>query len=265
MMLKRDWLDNTAQDFSQADVSNTIAVLPLAAIEQHDAHLPLGTDTFIMEGYMARARAQLTYQDVVFLPIQTIGQSREHINFAGTLTLTTEAALQSWLEIGESVARAGIQKLIIINAHGGNSSVIDLVSRELRIRHNMLAVIASWSRFGYPAGLFKETEIKHGIHGGDIETSLMLAFRPDLVRCHEIKNFIPATIKMESEFKQLNATRPAGFGWMAQDLNPTGAMGNASLATAVKGQQAADYGAKAFLELLEDVKRFDLESFIKEN
>ncbi len=266
MTLKLNWHENRFCDFVSADIANTIAVLPVAAIEQHGSHLPLGTDTFIMEGYLARVKAQLpSVGNVVFLPTQTIGQSREHIAFPGTLTLTTETALQSWLEIGESIARTGIKKLIIINSHGGNSSIIDLVSRELRIRHKMLAVIASWSRFGYPQGLFEESEIKHGIHGGDIETSLMLAFRPDLVRCDEMSNFIPATVEMERKFKHLNATRPAGFGWMAQDLHPSGAMGDASIATAAKGEAAADYGAKAFLELLRDVLAFNIDQFAIEN
>jgi creatinine amidohydrolase len=266
MPLKLNWHENRFCDFVNADLENTIAVLPVAAIEQHGSHLPLGTDTFIMEGYLARAKAQLPETgNVVFLPTQTIGQSREHIAFAGTLTLTTETALQSWLDIGASVARAGIKKLIIINSHGGNSSIIDLVSRELRIQHQMLAVIASWSRFGNPQGLFTPQEITHGIHGGDIETSLMLAFRPDLVRCEEMTNFIPATIEMERKFKQLNATRPAGFGWMAQDLHPSGAMGDASLATAAKGERAIEFGAKAFLELVDDVREFDIERFARED
>jgi creatinine amidohydrolase len=266
MTLKLNWHENRFCDFSGADLANTIAVLPVAATEQHGSHLPLGTDTFIMEGYLARVKAQLPQTgNVIFLPTQTIGQSREHIAFAGTLTLRTETALQSWLELGESIALTGIKKLIIINSHGGNSSIIDLVSRELRIRHKMLAVIASWSRFGYPDGLFSPQEITHGIHGGDIETSLMLSFRPDLVRCDEMKNFIPATIEMERKFKQLNATRPAGFGWMAQDLHPSGTMGDASLATAVKGERATDFGTKAFLELLDDVRELDIERFARED
>src|SRR5262249_37628033 len=125
-------------------------------------------------------------------------------------------------------------------------------------RHRMVAVHTSWGRFGYPGGLFSEAEHTHGIHGGDIETSIMLAAYPDLVRRDRIANFLPATIAMEQNYEHLRADCPVGFGWMTQDLNASGAVGDASLATAEKGQAALDHGARAFVELLRDVERFDL-------
>ena len=263
-MLKRNWSENSWQDFGSADMARVIAVLPVAAIEQHGPHLPLGADAMIMEGYLKRVMGLLPDNlPAVFLPVQRIGQSREHIAFPGTLTLTTETALAAWMEIADSVVRAGIRKLVIINAHGGNSSVIDLLSRELRIRHGILAVVSSWSRFGYPEGLFSEAEIAHGIHGGEIETSLMLAFRPDLVAMDKAGDFPSATLDMASEFRQLSATRPAGFGWMSQDLNASGAIGNAGLATREKGDAAATHGAAAFIDLLRDVERFGLERLVE--
>ena len=262
-MLKRNWSENSWQDFGSADMARVIAVLPVAAIEQHGPHLPLGADAMIMEGYLKRVMGLLPDNlPAVFLPVQAIGQSREHIAFPGTLTLTTETALAAWMEIADSVVRAGIRKLVIINAHGGNSSVIDLLSRELRIRHGILAVVSSWSRFGYPEGLFSEAEIAHGIHGGEIETSLMLAFRPDLVAMDKAGDFPSATLDMASEFRQLSATRPAGFGWMSQDLNASGAIGNAGLATREKGDAAAEHGAAAFIALLRDMERFGLERLV---
>jgi creatinine amidohydrolase len=122
----------------------------------------------------------------------------------------------------------------------------------------MLAVHCSWGRFGYPPGLFSETELTHGIHGGDIETSIMLAAFPDLVRRSKIADFKPATVAMERDFTWLRADVPVGFGWMTQDLHASGAVGDASLATAAKGETALDHGARAFVALLEDVARFDM-------
>ena len=164
---------------------------------------------------------------MLFLPVQAVGASDEHRAFRGTLTLSPETALRAFIEIGESVHRAGIRKLVIINSHGGNIALIDLAARQLRVRHDMLAVHASWGRFGYPDGLFDAAERTHGIHGGDIETSIMLAAYPDLVRRDKIADFRPATYAMERDYAYLRADYPAGFGWMTQDLHASGAVGDA--------------------------------------
>lgn len=250
-----DWLKLTTEEFGGAG----IAVLPVAAVEQHGPHLPVGVDTCIAEAYLARVRALLPADArVVFLPVQPIGASDEHMAFAGTLTLSPQTALAAFIEIGESVARAGIKKLVIITSHGGNTALIDLAARQLRVRFNMLAVHTAWGRFGYPAAVFSQAEETHGIHGGDIETSIMLAAYPDLVRREKIANFVPATYAMERDYKYLRADFPAGFGWMTEDLHVSGAVGDASLATAEKGEAALEHGALAFVALLSDVARFEL-------
>jgi creatinine amidohydrolase len=258
MPLRRDWAEMTWEDFADANPS-WAAVLPIAAVEQHGPHLPLGTDAFIVEAYLTRARKLVPDAlTVTFLPLQAIGTSHEHRAFAGTLTLAPETIVRSLAEIAESVHRAGVRKLVFANGHGGNVAALDLVALDLRARLAMLAVPCSFSRFGYPEDLFTPDEIAHGIHGGDVETSLMLAARPDLVRADLAKDFVPASVAMAREFKQLRAGEPVGFGWMSQDLNPSGAIGNATLATAAKGEAALAHGARAFVELLEDVARFDL-------
>jgi creatinine amidohydrolase len=256
----RLWTEFTTEDLRHRDMSRTIAVLPVAAVEQHGPHLPLGTDSFIMEGYLARALPLVPEElDVVVLPIQTIGKSNEHLAFPGTLTLSAEGAIKAWMEIGLAVHLAGCGKLVLITSHGGNSAVNEILARELRVSVGLLAVTASWHRLGYPEGLFPEAELKHGIHGGAIETSLMLAFRPDLVRREALRNFAPRSLEMEERFALLRPAQPAGFGWMAQDLHPEGAMGDASAATPEKGEAAADHGARRFVELLGEVDAFDLD------
>jgi creatinine amidohydrolase len=251
-----DWLALTTEEFAARP---RIAVLPVAAVEQHGPHLPVGVDTYIAEAYLARVRALLPQgSPAVILPVQAVGASDEHKAFPGTLTLSPETALRAFIEIGESVARAGVRKLVIINSHGGNLSIIDLMARQLRVRNGMLAVHCSWGRFGYPDGLFTAAERTHGIHGGDIETSIMLAAYPELVRREEIADFKPATYAMERDYTWLRADFPAGFGWMTQDLHASGAVGDASLASAAKGEAALAHGARAFVELLKDVEKFDL-------
>jgi creatinine amidohydrolase len=259
MATTRLWTEMSALDFREADMGETIAVLPLAAVEQHGPHLPTGVDAFIMQGYLDRVIERLPEDlPALFLPVQTIGASQEHTAFSGTLSLPADVAARAWTSIGESVARAGCRKLVLLNAHGGNSAILAQIALDLRARCDMLVVVASWSRFGYADDLFPDEERAHGIHGGDIETSLMLAFRPDLVQMHLADDFRPASIAMEEDFTWLRADRPIGFGWMAQDLSPSGAMGDAAAATREKGETTADYGATAFIELLRDVEAFDL-------
>jgi len=259
MLPKRDWLEMTWQDFSEADTARWIAVLPVAAVEQHGPHLPLGVDSFIAEAYLERVHGLLpTELPVTFLPLQKVGQSDEHLGFPGTVTLSSTTVIKAWSEIGESLNRAGIAKLVIVTSHGGNLQAIDVIARELRARWRMLVVTCGWHRFGYPDGLFTPEERRHGIHGGAIETSLMLAARPDTVRMERATRAEPSSIALESEFKWLHTHRPAGFGWMTQDLHPSGAVGDATAASAEKGEAALAHGARAFVELLREVDRFDL-------
>jgi creatinine amidohydrolase len=259
---KRDWMAMTWPDIAEAGAATArwIAVLPLAAIEQHGPHLPLGVDTFIAEAYLARVRNILPDDlPVTFLPVQRIGVSIEHVAYPGTLTMSATTAIAAWTELGESLARAGLRKLVLVTSHGGNSAPMELVARELRARRGMLAVTVGWHRFGYPEGTFSPEEKKHGIHGGDIETSLMLAALPETVRSDKVANATPASVAMAHEFKWLGAYRPAGFSWMTQDLNPTGAVGDATRASPAKGEAALARGAQAFVELLGEINRFDLE------
>jgi len=258
---KRDWMEMTWQEIAEAGAATGrwIAVLPLAALEQHGPHLPLGVDTFIAEAYLARVRKILPDQlPVTFLPVQRIGVSVEHLAYPGTLSLSATTAIAAWTELGESLARAGLRKLVLVTSHGGNSAPMELVARELRARLGMLAVTVGWHRFGYPEDTFSAEEKKHGIHSGDIETSLMLAAVPETVRMEKAPKATPATVEMAGEFKWLGAYRPAGFAWMTQDLNATGAIGDATLATAAKGEAALARGAEAFVDLLREVDRFDL-------
>ncbi|MDB5602670.1 MAG: Creatininase [Xanthobacteraceae bacterium] len=259
MLPKRDWMAMAWPDFAGADTARWIAVLPLAAVEQHGPHLPLGVDSYIGDAYLARVRA-LIPEDLPasFMPVQWIGQSDEHLAFPGTLNFSATTVIRAWTEIGESVHRAGVRKLVLVTSHGGNVPAMDIVSRDLRARLGMLVVTVGWHRFGYPDGAFTATERRHGIHAGDVETSIMLAAEPDTVRRDKVADFPPATLAMERDFQWLNAGRPAGFGWMTQDLHPSGALGDATQATAAKGEAALNHGAQSFVELLQEVDRFDL-------
>jgi creatinine amidohydrolase len=258
MLPRRHWHEMTTLDFRGADLEQWIAVLPVAAIEQHGPHLPVYTDTCIAEGLIRRSIAFLPDDlPVTFLPVQPIGKSNEHISSPGTITGTWETTTRLWLEIGESVHRAGVGKLILVNSHGGNAPMVDIVARELRVRHDMLAVAAAWSRFGLPADVFGPEEEHYGIHGGDVETSVMLYLRPDLVRIERAENFRSTQEDFAKEFTHLRAHGATQFGWKAGDLNPNGAVGNAAAASAEKGRAVVDHQARAFVALARDVHGFD--------
>jgi creatinine amidohydrolase len=258
-----DWTAIRWPEVSPADSARWIAVLPLAATEQHGPHLPLETDVMIADAYLARVRELLPATlPVTFLPVERVGISTEHTDFPGTQTLSTEAALKRWMTLGESVARAGLKKLVMVTSHGGNSAAMMLVAQDLRAQLKMLAVTTSWSRFGTPEGLFSADELRHGIHGGAVETSIMLARYAQHVKRDAIEDFPSAAVAMEKQFRWLSTQRPAPFAWQAQDLNPAGAVGDARQATAEKGARLLDHGARAFCELLADVDNFDVKRLV---
>lgn len=257
-MKKRRWMELTTLDFAGLDPEKTIAVLPIAAIEQHGPHLVVSTDTIIGEHLVDTVIARMPDDlSVLFLPISSVGKSNEHIRSPGTITYTAETAQRVWTEIGESVARAGLKKMIIVTSHGGNVDTMRVVARELRVDHQMLVVTTGW-RFGVPKGVFSDQETLHGIHAGDIETSMMLHFRPDLVRKDKVQNFVPSSVRMENEFKFLRPTGLHAHAWIAQDVHPAGAAGDASLGTAEKGKAWAEFQADGFIALLRDVEKFEL-------
>ncbi|PTM62048.1 creatininase family protein [Phreatobacter oligotrophus] len=263
-MPARHWGDLKTTDFDRLDPATTVAILPLAAIEQHGPHLPVSTDTSIMQG-MIETAFPLVGDGVtaLFLPIEAVAKSNEHLHSKGTLTLSAETVLRGWIEIGESVKRAGISKIVLLTSHGGNLDPMRVVARELRVRFGQLAVVTSWTAFGRPPGLYGDLDIKHGIHGGDVETSLMLHFRPDLVDMAHAKLFEPIMVSMEKEFTYLRPTVNHAFGWMAQDIHPDGTAGDASLATADKGKATAAWQAGEFVKLLDDMARFDIRRLYK--
>lgn len=253
-MTARFWRELPTTAFGNA-AKDWIAVLPVAAIEQHGPHLPTGVDAMIAEGMVTRAAKALPEDSpAVFLPVQQVGKSNEHVNFAGTVSLSWETAIRAWVDIGESIARAGVRKLLIITSHGGNVSVTDIVARELRERHGMLVVHTSWGRIGAWQDIYPQEDIYTDIHGGLAETSLMLAMRPDLVSLRKAKHFGSAQRSLKARNEQLGFhSSNANIAWLAEDLNPEGPVGDASSATAELGEMDIAATVKGFAKLIEEI------------
>jgi len=243
------WQDFRAPEYRAVDPMRTIAILPTAAIEQHGPHLPVGTDTIINQGLCDLLAARCPDDlDLRLLPVMAVGKSNEHLWAPGTLTLTAPTALAAWTEIGLSVARAGVRKIVILNSHGGNTDLISILSRELRVRAGMLAVRLGWGAHGVPPGLYSEQETRFGIHGGDVETSLLLHLRPETVDMSAAQDF-----RSTAETGAIAPIGGVAYGWIASDLNPHGAVGEAHLATADKGRLTADKMVMDVISLLHQV------------
>jgi creatinine amidohydrolase len=259
----RFWSDLSTADFATLDLARAIAVLPVAATEQHGPHLPLSVDTDIANGVVHAASRHLPHDlPALFLPTQAVGFSPEHARFAGTLSLKAETLLRVWTEIGECVAASGVKKLVLFNAHGGQVGAMDLVARDLRARLGMLVYSVNWFNLPLadPDGAdvnarFSAEEHRFGIHAGEIETALMLALKPERVRMQQAEYFRSASQARAADFPILGNGRSAKLGWQMQDYNANGAVGNAAAATADNGHAVLDAAGRALAQLLEEIDR----------
>ena len=256
--------ERMAQDGSAGRV---VAVLPVAATEQHGPHLPLCVDTALVDGVIAAALPLLPADaPVLFLPTQPVGFSPEHSAFAGTLTLRADTLMRVWTELGECIARAGVKKLLLLNGHGGQVGAMDLVARDLRARCGLIVVGTSWFSLPLPAdveALFPPQEHRFGIHAGDIETSMMLALHPDLVDAQQARDFASSSQQRSVRYPILGNGRSAKFAWQMQDVNPHGAAGDAAAATAEKGQAVVDAAAQQLVRLLLEVADLPLATLVQ--
>lgn len=256
-LMSHRWVDLTSQDLLSLDATRTVAVLPLGATEQHGPHLPLSVDTVLVEGVIQAALKNLSDNDPVWiLPTQSVGLSTEHTAFAGTLSLSPQTVLQQWCDIGASVARAGVKKILLFNAHGGHVGLMDVVARELRAQHGLLVYSSSWYQLPLDESVmarFSPEEHRFGIHAGDIETSMMLALAPELVRMDLAQNFVSASQGRAAHYPVLGNGRSAKLGWHIQDYNPQGAVGNASAATPEKGHALLTTAGEQLALLLKEI------------
>ena len=268
----RFWADLTTREFAQLDPVRTIAILPVAATEQHGPHLPLSVDTVLADGVVAATLPHLPDDlSVLFLPTQAVGLSPEHMQFPGTLTLKAETVIQLWTQLGESVARAGINKLVLLNSHGGQVGVMDIVARDLRARLGMLVYSVNW--FNLPLldvqgkdinAQFSAEEHRFGIHAGEVETSMMLALNPERVQMALAQNFHSTSKDRAEKFSILGNGKTAKLGWQMQDYNPAGAVGNAAAATAAKGQAVVDAAGRSLAELLAEIGQLPVDTLVNQ-
>lgn len=259
----RQWSDLVTTDFATLDLPRAIAVLPLGATEQHGPHLPLSVDANLAHSMVQAATNHLPPSlPALFLPVQRIGYSPEHTAYPGTLSLKAETVIRLWTDIAESVAASGVNKLVLFNTHGGNVGLLDVVARDLRTRLGMLVYGVSW--FNLPLtdadgvdvmARFSAEEQRFGVHAGEVETAMMLALKPRLVRMSKAQAFTSSSQQRAANFPILGNGKSAKLAWAAQDLNVEGAAGNAAAATMEDGLALVEAAGRALAKLLEEIDR----------
>ncbi len=261
-MAFRSWSDLTTDDVARLDREGAVVVQPVAAIEQHGPHLPLATDLIINQGVIEQAsRKAPKALDVLVLPALCVGVSPEHRDFPGTLTLAPATLLSVLAEIADSIARAGLRRTLMVNSHGGQPGLLDAAAQDMRTRHAMLALVINTWQLMRPREAFSAEEVARGLHGGAIETSLVLHLRPDLVRRNKVADFPSAATAWSGDTPELAPKGMPRFAWQVQDLNVQGAVGDARLARAEIGASLVEQAADALLAILGDAARLPLAGF----
>jgi len=257
----RYWQSLTTVEARQLAARDPVVVLPLAAIEQHGPHLPLSTDLDIGLGLLARAFEQLPEDFPAWvLPPQAVGSSREHARFPGTVSLAPDLLSGVIVAHGAALAACGVRRLVLCNSHGGNGQVLDAAGLRLRQELGLLVVKASYFELPRPEGLdLPASEWRHGLHGGAVETAMMLHLRPDLVRTDQIANARSLGEELEASMRRLSPDGVVSFSWLAGDLNPTGVTGDARRADAAMGRRLVAHYGDALAEVIRDAKAFPLE------
>jgi len=234
------------------DRENTVIVLPAGATEQHGPHLPCAVDTVISAGVVGHALARLAPEVLAYAmaPI-TYGKSEEHLHFPGTITLTGETLLATMIEVGESVYRAGFRKLLIVNGHGGQPQIMEIMAREMRLRHGDYIVVPqhTW-RLPHVAGRYMaDREKKLAMHAGHAETAIMLALAPDTVHMERaVTNYPP-----EFPSKLLSPDGRPACAWTARDFGPSGIIGDPLPATREQGEAILDSLAASWAQAITEL------------
>jgi creatinine amidohydrolase len=232
----------------------TLLVLPTAAIEQHGHHLPLATDTLINNLLLGHALKKIPANLPVYaLPPVHYGKSNEHIGFPGTLSVSSTTFMAVLRDLGSSIAIAGFKKLVLYNTHGGNTALIDVMSRDLRAEFN-LRTFALHGTAGIEFEGLSPQERAYGFHAGEVETAFLLASVPELVdKAAYTKNYIADIANPEL---LLPENAPATFAWLTRDIAPSGVMGDPRPANAENGARWLDQTATKLAAALEAMSNY---------
>ncbi|MPQ97393.1 creatininase family protein [Modestobacter sp. I12A-02628] len=257
MTTERRWERLTGPEVGAIDTTAAVAVVPIGAVEQHGPHLPLMTDCFIAEQVATRAVAALPDDAPVWLlPTQSIGKSTEHLGWPGTLTWSTETLLAMCRDLGRSVAASGFRRLVFVNGHGGNPSLLDTVARDVRVATGLMVFPISVFRLGLPAGL-DLVGADFDVHGGHSETSVMLALAPDTVHMDRAVEGGRAVADLFAGPGLLTLEGAVPTAWVTDDVSSNGVVGDPRRASAAVGEQIVAWWTARLAAALLEVSAFE--------
>ncbi|BAZ66540.1 creatininase [Fischerella sp. NIES-4106] len=247
----------TWQDIeNMPDKQNVVIIQPIGAIEQHGLHLPLIVDSAISIAVLGKALSKLDADIPAYaLPNIYYGKSNEHWHFPGTITLTSQTLIALLMEVCESIYRAGFRKLVLMNSHGGQPQIIELVARDLHIKYDDFCIfpLFTWRVPNIAKELLTPKELELGIHAGDAETSLMLAILPEQVKMANAVTEYPQNLPTDSV---LSMEGKLPFAWATKDLSQSGVLGDPTTATKEKGDRIWESLADGWVQTIKDIYKF---------
>jgi len=255
------WGELTSAEAARLAESDPVFLWAVSATEQHGPHLPLSTDAIIAGALASEAERNLPSAfPLVHLPALEVGASLEHESFPGTLSVPADL-LAAWVvQMGRRLAASGGRRLVILNAHGGNRHTLEGAALRLRAEAGLLVIPVHYPRLGQPPSVeLPAGEWRHGLHGGAVETAMMLHLRPDLVRTEELRPGPSLAEELEASLEIVSAEGAAGFAWLAGDLNPLGFTGDATLADAAMGRVLVEFWGSRLAAVLRDARAFPLD------
>lgn len=245
----------TGPEIAALDKARAAVVLPVGAIEQHGPHLPVATDTMTGLEMLGRALALLPPSaECWVLPALNYGKSNEHREFAGTFTLSGATLALLITEVAESAARSGFRRLVLLNSHGGNPPVVDMVARDIHQSTGLMVFPLHLMRLGASRGIVSEEESRLGMHAGDAETSTVLGLQPGLVRMDRRVGEVPV---LPPGFALPTMPQGTLFAWTTSDFSRSGVIGDPSEASEEKGGRIVEIAVRRLAEALESICRFE--------
>jgi creatinine amidohydrolase len=255
MNSSRHLADLRAPELSSALSKDSVIVLPLGAIEQHGPHLPLSTDFVVADAVSTAAVEAVGAQvDAWLLPTLPYTKSNEHAWSPGTMWLSATTLMAVIDDIGRSIASTSARRVLFVNGHGGNSALVQMMNRELRLKYGLLTFLAHPHMPADQGGSSAASELGMGIHGGMDETSVMLHLQPELVDMSLAVRRVPEGL---ADNEHVRFGGKVAFGWLSNDFFPEGHIGDPTGATAEIGEHMFNSAVTGLCDALKEISRFD--------